>query len=115
MTRVIPSERSQLLVTPTERSEWRDLHLWFLTESTENTEDRVGVVIPAPDRQNHLGLWMERTDAPVRASRHGRQLSVLSVLSVRNERHQAIRPFPRDRASRSAFRRSKSTASEVST
>ena len=101
-------------VIPSERSESRDLHLWFLTESTENTEDGLGVVFSPPDRQNHLGLWMERTHAPVRASRPGLRLSVLSVLSVRNERHQAIRTFPRDRASRSGFRRSKSTGSEAS-
>ena len=39
---------SATAVIPSERSESRDLHLWFLTESTESTEDVLGVrFVPA--------------------------------------------------------------------
>jgi len=99
------------VVIPSESSDSRDLHLGVLTESTESTEP--GAAICPPDHQNHFGLWMERSAAPVHASRTGKQFSVLSVLSVRNERHQAIRLFPRTRRYRSAFRRWKACMNTV--
>src|SRR5204863_5032912 len=85
-----------------------------------------------PDHQNHLGLWMERSHALVQAGRPERLFSVLSVLSVRKNRGvvtcdirgpassprdpaAAIRPFPRDRRSRSAFRRRNSERADPST
>jgi hypothetical protein len=82
MTAVIPSERSEPRVIPSERSESRDRHLGFLTESTESAE--LGARIFPPYQQHPLGLWMNRRCAQVRPSRPGKQLSVLSVLSVRN-------------------------------
>jgi hypothetical protein len=42
-------------VIPSERSESRDLHLVFLTDRTESTEDGLGAVISRPDHQKHLG------------------------------------------------------------
>jgi len=89
-SRVIPSERRESRVIPSERSESRDLYSGFLAESTENTEKTLGVAISSPDDQNHLGLWMDRRCARVRPSRPGKQLSVLSVLSVRNTAAEAI-------------------------
>jgi hypothetical protein len=80
---LIPSEHIESAVIPSERSESRDLHLGFLTESTESTEDSLGAMISPPDHQKHLGLWMERHCASVRASLPGKQVSVLSALSVR--------------------------------
>ena len=61
-------------VIPSERSESRDLHLWFLTESAESAESA----------ENSLP---------------GKQFSVSSVLSVRDNRSRrpacsAESPFP---------------------
>ena len=77
-THVRPSERSESVVIPSERSESRDLHFGISHRERRDHREQLrstpaprdfnaepGAAISPPDHQKHLGSWMERSYAPL--------------------------------------------------